>query len=54
MNIADNLQFMETHYIKIWLKKWQHQLDEGEVENERAKLEEYIQKAKQELSKREQ
>lgn len=53
MNIADNLQHLETHYINIWIKKWEQQLAETDSELLRKQLQENIDKAKREIKKRE-
>ncbi|WP_169835606.1 hypothetical protein [Novibacillus thermophilus] len=53
MNIADNLQHLETHYINIWIKKWEQQLAEIDSEPLRKQLQENIDKAKREIKKRE-
>lgn len=53
VNIADNLQHLETHYINIWIKKWEQQLAETDSELLRKQLQENIDKAKREIKKRE-
>lgn len=53
MNIADNLQHLETHYIKVWIKKWQQQLKQTDSEEERTLLLANISKAQTEMEKRE-
>ncbi len=52
MNIADNLQYLETHYVKVWIQKWQTQLEASETEEERTQLQANIEKAKAEIAKR--
>lgn len=52
VNIADHLQHLETHYIKIWIKKWEQQLEESDSEEERVQLQENISKAQKEIENR--
>lgn len=52
LNIVDNLQYLETHYINVWIKKWQTQLETVESEAERSELQVNIDRAKAELKRR--
>lgn len=52
MKIADNLQHLETHYIKVWIKRWQQQMKETDCEEERAQLQDNVDKAQAEIKNR--
>lgn len=53
MNIADNLEHLETQYIKIWIKKWEQQIEQADSEEERVQLKANIDKAEREIESRE-
>lgn len=52
MNIVNNLQYLETHYLKVWIQKWRTELEASKTEEERARLQTNIEKAKAEIAKR--
>lgn len=52
VNIAENLQHLETHYIKVWIKKWEQQLEETDSEEESIQLKQNIDKAQKEIENR--
>lgn len=52
MSIGDNLEHLETHYLKVWIRRWRQQLEEHPSEKSRIELQTLIAKAEREITRR--